>query len=282
MRPSSPPAGRPRRSRTTCAATGPSSRTGSPWTRWSTPRCPSSWRSTRASGRTSGSPSSPTFERTVPRLEVEALRPEDPVRLGLRDADLPRREPEAPPLPVRADERLALLQGDRHRPREPLARRKGLWGGRSLEHVDVLPRAQLLQDLGPDRDGDLTDVGLAEEEHLGTALADPAPDAQWDLAPQDRLVVRELEEVLLLRDLQLLLQRLRVHADPPVQPVHRAAVLGRRRRDPVVVVRGPHLVRVAVPQDPADPDDEDRGVLLDEQRLALLPREVRVHVQDVL
>ena len=70
--------------------------------------------------------------------------------------------------------------------------------------------------------------------------------------------------------------------DVAVQPVHRAPV----RRDglgrPVVVVGGAQLVRVAVGERPADPVDEDRRMLLQDRRLALLARQVGVGREDVL
>jgi len=58
--------------------------------------------------------------------------------------------------------------------------------------------------------------------------------------------------------------------DVAVDPVHRPAVVGDRRGHPVVVVGGAHLVGVAVVERPADPDDEDRGDLLEDRGLALL------------
>ena len=67
-----------------------------------------------------------------------------------------------------------------------------------------------------------------------------------------------------------------------VKTMHRSTVFGDCFRDPVIVVRRPHLVGIAVLQRPADPVDEDRALLLEDLRLPLLPRQVGVSFQNLL
>src|SRR5215469_15570328 len=78
-----------------------------------------------------------------------------------------------------------------------------------VQHMNVLLLAHVLQHLRPHGDADLAEVGLAQEQHQRPRLPDAAADAQRDLVIDDRLVVREVEEVELVRQLKLLLQRLR-------------------------------------------------------------------------
>src|SRR5512146_3464530 len=72
------------------------------------------------------------------------------------------------------------------------------------------------------------------------------------------------------------------HQDVAVQAVHGAAVLGASLGNPVVIVGRAILVWVAVRQRPADANDEDGGIFLQHLGLALLARQVGVHVQDFL
>ena len=66
-----------------------------------------------------------------------------------------------------------------------------------------------------------------------------------------------------------------------VQAVHLLPVLGDRRSNPIIVVRGAHFVRITVLQSPADADDEDSRVLFGKDLgLALLARQIRIHVQE--
>jgi hypothetical protein len=166
--------------------------------------------------------------------------------------------------------------------------------------VDVAAVAHLLQHLRPDADADLAQVRLAQQEHHRARLADPGADGERDLVPQDRPVVRELEEVELPRELQLPPERLLRDPDPArhqlvpatrdripdedvsVQPVHRATVGGHGLRRPVVVVGRPQLVREAVGERPADAVDEDRRVLLEDRGLPLLAGQVRIGGEQVL
>src|SRR5581483_7939327 len=50
--------------------------------------------------------------------------------------------------------------------------------------------------------------------------------------------------------------------------------------DPVIVVGGAHLVRVAVFQRPADPNNKDGRIFLEHLGLALLARQVGIHVEN--
>src|SRR5512140_1076644 len=82
--------------------------------------------------------------------------------------------------------------------------------GPLLDDVDVLLRAHLLQDLRPHGHADLAEVRLAQEEHQDARLADAAADRERQRPVHDALVVRELQEVLLVRERELFLKRLGV------------------------------------------------------------------------
>jgi len=62
------------------------------------------------------------------------------------------------------------------------------------------------------------------------------------------------------------------HKNITVKAMHWSAVLGLCLYDPVVVVRGPEFVRVAVLKGPSNAIDEDCGVFFHDLRLALLAR----------
>ena len=47
-----------------------------------------------------------------------------------------------------------------------------------FQNVDVFLSADVLEDLGPDRDADLSEMGLLQQQHQGTRLADTAADAE--------------------------------------------------------------------------------------------------------
>src|SRR5450755_243970 len=69
------------------------------------------------------------------------------------------------------------------------------------------------------------------------------------------------------------------HQNVAIQPMHHVAILGDRRRDPVVVVGCPHLMRIAVAQHPSNADDEHRRILLQDCRLPLFARQFGIHVE---
>jgi hypothetical protein len=78
---------------------------------------------------------------------------------------------------------------------------------------------------GPHCDSDLTQMCGEEEVHVRPHLTDASPDRERDLVVKDCLVVREIQEVQLTGDLELLLRGL---------------------RDSIVVVGRAHLVRIPV------------------------------------
>lgn len=51
---------------------------------------------------------------------------------------------------------------------------------------------------------------------------------------------------------------------------------------PVVIIGGAHLVRIAIFQGPTDADNEDRRILLQNLRFALLARQIGVHLENLL
>ena len=61
--------------------------------------------------------------------------------------------------------------------------------------MDVLLRADLLEDLGPHGHADLAQMRRSKQVHVGPRLPDPSADAQRDLIVEDRLVIRKLQEV---------------------------------------------------------------------------------------
>ena len=67
--------------------------------------------------------------------------------------------------------------------------------------------------------------------------------------------------------------------DVAVQAVSVAQSLPAGVGDPVIVVGGAHLVWVAIFQRPADADDEDGGIFLQDHGLAALARKVGIHCQ---
>src|ERR1022692_4776691 len=69
--------------------------------------------------------------------------------------------------------------------------------------------------------------------------------------------------------------------DVAIQAVHLPAIRRHSGRDPVVVIRRAHFVRIAVGERPANAGDEDGGARLQDSRLALLARQVRIHVQQI-
>src|SRR5262247_1168599 len=76
-------------------------------------------------------------------------------------------------------------------------------------------------------------------------------DRQWNLIVQDRLVIRKLQEIKLLRYFELFPERLLRRANS-------------------------HLQR------PTNPDNKDRGMLPQNARLTLLAREIRIHLENIL
>src|SRR5262249_24109405 len=100
----------------------------------------------------------------------------------------------------------------------------------------------------------------------------------------------EAQEIELPRNFELLPQRFCVHTDTHGRqlvtspgdriPHQNVAVQTMGTADgicaclghPVVIIGGAHLVRIADLQSPADPDDEDRWIFLENRSLALLAR----------
>lgn len=118
-------------------------------------------------------------------------------------------------------------------------------------------------------------MGLAQQKHGQTGLADAAADGQGQLVGQEHLVEGQLTAVVAAGDGQLAVQGGGVHADAhggelngPVQglvPEEDVAVQG-----PVVVVGGAAVVGLAGLQSAADLHEEGGGVVLDPVVLPLL------------
>ena len=114
---------------------------------------------------------------------------------------------------------------------------------------------------------DLSNVGLAQQEHGQTGLADTAADGEGELVLQQQLVEGEFPAAVAAGGFQLPVQGGGVHPDAhggelngPAQqviPQKNVPVEG-----PVVVVRGPAVVGLAGLQGPADADEEGGGMVL--------------------
>src|ERR1041384_7288509 len=132
-----------------------------------------------------------------------------------------------------------------------------------LKHVNVLARAHFFEHLWPNRNAHLAQMRLLEQGHVSSRLTDASTDAQRQL-----LVPSLCDRV--------------PNQNVAVESVHFSSIFGSSFGDPVVVVRGSQLVRIAVFQRPADPVDEHRRVFLKDRRLSLLSRKLRVSIEDVL
>ena len=64
-----------------------------------------------------------------------------------------------------------------------------------LKHEDVFLRSHLLQDLGPHRDADFSQVRFAQQEHQGTGLPNASANREGELVLDDSLMVRKFEVV---------------------------------------------------------------------------------------
>ena len=74
---------------------------------------------------------------------------------------------------------------------------------RLMQDVDVFTRADIFEDLWPHRYAHLTQVGLAQQVHIGPGLSDATPDAQWNLIVENGLMVREAEKIFLAGQFKL-------------------------------------------------------------------------------
>ena len=63
--------------------------------------------------------------------------------------------------------------------------------------MDVLLRADVLEDFWPHRYTNLSEMGRAQQIHVGPGLSNAAPDAQWNLIVEEGLMVRQAEEIFL-------------------------------------------------------------------------------------
>lgn len=79
--------------------------------------------------------------------------------------------------------------------------------------VDVFLSAHILEYLRPNGGTDLADVGLLEQQHKSAGLANASADAERDFVIDDCLVVRELQEIKLAGNLELLFERFGINAD---------------------------------------------------------------------
>jgi hypothetical protein len=64
-----------------------------------------------------------------------------------------------------------------------------------LQHENILARAHLLQDPRPHCDADFSEMSFGEQQHLGARLPDSAAGRERILVIQNRLVIREFQEV---------------------------------------------------------------------------------------
>ena len=160
--------------------------------------------------------------------------------------------------------------------------------------------AHFLQDFGPHGDADFSQMGFTEKQHEGAGLADSSADGERDFVFQDGLVIGELHEVELPRHGQLLFEGFggdtNAHGgqfvaavgdvvpdeDVAVESVGIFAGFVAGVGNPVVVIGGAHLVRVSIAQGPADADDEDGGIFLEDGGFALLAGKVGIHVEEFL
>jgi hypothetical protein len=60
---------------------------------------------------------------------------------------------------------------------------------RLIQNEDVLTRTDVFEDLRPHRYAHLSEMGLAQQVHIGPGLSDTAPDAQWYLIVENGLMV---------------------------------------------------------------------------------------------
>jgi arabinose-5-phosphate isomerase len=155
--------------------------------------------------------------------------------------------------------------------------------------------SHLFQHLRPDGDADFAQVGFAQQEHQRARLADAAADGERDLIIDNGLVIGELEIVEEIGHLQLFAQGFGVDADAhgtefvaalgdvvpdqdvAVQSVSVAMSLLAGVGDPVVVVGGAIFMREAVFQWPADADNKDGRIFLQDDGLAALAGQVGIH-----
>ena len=136
---------------------------------------------------------------------------------------------------------------------------------------------------------------FAQEKHQGAGLADAAADGEREHVVDDSLVVGEFEMVEQVGHLELLAQSFGVDADAhgtqlvaalgdvvpdqnvAVETVGIAVGLIASVGNPVVVVGGAHFMRVAVFEWPADTDDEDGRVFLENHSFPAFARQVGIH-----
>ena len=76
-----------------------------------------------------------------------------------------------------------------------------------IQNVDVFTGTNVFEDFWPHRYADLSQVGLAQQVHVGSGLSDAATDAQWDLIVENGLMVGEAEKVFLAGHFELNLKR---------------------------------------------------------------------------
>ena len=60
-----------------------------------------------------------------------------------------------------------------------------------LQNMNVFLGADILEDLWPHGYTHFSQMGSAQQVHVGPGLSDAAPDAQWDLIVDKGLVIRQ-------------------------------------------------------------------------------------------
>ena len=82
-----------------------------------------------------------------------------------------------------------------------------------LKNENVFPGAHVPQDLGPDAHGNLAQMCFPEQEHQGARLSDASTDTERNFIFQNRLVIRKLQKINLVRQFELLAQGFGIDAD---------------------------------------------------------------------
>ena len=100
-------------------------------------------------------------------------------------------------------------------------------------------------------------MGLSQEEHADAGLADAAADGVWHFPLNHCLMEREIRPLHASGRFQLAKQRLLIHPDAHAGQLQSNVQDGVVDNDirvqlPVVIVRGPPVMRFAVPQRAAD------------------------------
>ena len=67
--------------------------------------------------------------------------------------------------------------------------------------MNVFLGADVFENFWPHGYTHLSQMGCAQQVHIGPGLSDAAPDAQRDFIVEDRLMIRQIEEIFLTGNL---------------------------------------------------------------------------------